>query len=90
MLKQYLDNVTTLQLHLDASLSLMDTEILLAFKAGRAFRRGATSSVEPSATKGAIVLSSSNDDGLLHFIWRNRATGENEEVRRDPKCTVSV
>ncbi|TFL02387.1 proteasome complex subunit Rpn13 ubiquitin receptor-domain-containing protein [Pterulicium gracile] len=57
----------------------MDTEILLAFKAGRAFRRGATSSVEPSATKGAIVLSSSNDDGLLHFIWRNRATGENEE-----------
>jgi hypothetical protein len=52
---------------------------LLAFKAGRAFRREGTNFVDPSPTKGAIVLSS-GEDGLLHFIWKNRTTDEIEEV----------
>ena len=55
------------------------TEPLLAFKAGRAFRREGTNFVDPSPTKGAIILSS-GEDGLLHFIWKNRITGESEEV----------
>jgi hypothetical protein len=54
------------------------TEPLLAFKAGRAFRREGTNFVDPSPTKGAIVLLS-GEDGLLHFVWKNRTTGESEE-----------
>ncbi|KAH8825412.1 adhesion regulating molecule [Flagelloscypha sp. PMI_526] len=54
------------------------SETLLAFKAGRAVRREGSNSVEPVATKGAISLTS-GDDGLLHFIWRNRLTNEIEE-----------
>ncbi|KIK07968.1 hypothetical protein K443DRAFT_672850 [Laccaria amethystina LaAM-08-1] len=53
-------------------------EILLAFKAGRAFRREGTNVVEPSPTKGAIHLTN-GDDGLLHFIWKNRTTNQPEE-----------
>ncbi|KAJ7601011.1 adhesion regulating molecule [Mycena floridula] len=53
-------------------------ETLLAFKAGRAFRRGDTNTVEPSATKGAILLTN-GDDGLLHFMWKNRVTNDVEE-----------
>jgi hypothetical protein len=52
---------------------------LLAFKAGRAFRREGTNSVDPSPTKGAIILKN-GDDGLLHFMWKNRSTNEVEEV----------
>ena len=55
------------------------TEIRLAFKAGRAFRRGNTNFVDPDPTKGAIVLQNS-DDGLLHFIWKNRSTNAVEDV----------
>lgn len=55
------------------------SETLLAFKAGRAFRREGTNTVEPSPTKGAIILSN-GDDGLLHFIWKNRTTDAIEEV----------
>ena len=51
----------------------------IAFKAGRAFRRENTNWVDPSPTKGAIILRN-GDDGLLHFIWRNRVTNEAEEV----------
>lgn len=54
-------------------------ETLLAFKAGRAFRREGSNLVEPSATKGAILLQN-GDDGLLHFIWKNRVTNSVEEV----------
>lgn len=54
-------------------------EHLLAFKAGRAFRRDGTNIVESSPTKGAIYLTN-GEDGLLHFVWKNRTTGENEEV----------
>jgi len=53
-------------------------EPLLAFKAGRAFRREGTNTVDPDPTKGAIILSN-GEDGLLHFVWRNRSTGEDEE-----------
>lgn len=52
----------------------------IAFKAGRAFRREGTNFVDPSATKGAIILQN-GDDGLLHFIWKNRASQNVEEVR---------
>jgi len=54
------------------------TEPLLAFKAGRAFRREGTNFVDPSPTRGVIALSA-GEDGLLHFIWKNRVTGESEE-----------
>nr|GAT58772.1 adhesion regulating molecule [Mycena chlorophos] len=50
---------------------------LLAFKAGRAFRREGTNTVEPSPTKGAVVVTT--EDGLLHFTWKNRTTGVVDE-----------
>ncbi|EKM49532.1 uncharacterized protein PHACADRAFT_33131 [Phanerochaete carnosa HHB-10118-sp] len=50
----------------------------IAFKAGRAFRRGGSNWVDPNPTKGAIILQD-GDDGLLHFIWKNRATDNVEE-----------
>jgi 26S proteasome regulatory subunit N13 len=52
---------------------------LLALKAGRAFRREGSNFVDPSPTKGAIILSK-GDDELLHFTWKNRTTNEIEEV----------
>jgi 26S proteasome regulatory subunit N13 len=59
---------------------MADTDTLLAFKAGRAFRRGGTNFVDPNPTKGAILLTL-GDDGLLHFIWKNRTNDQVEEVR---------
>ena len=53
----------------------------IAFKAGRAFRREGTNWVDPSPTKGAVILQNGGEDGLLHFIWKNRSTNESEEVR---------
>ncbi|KAI8969614.1 proteasome complex subunit Rpn13 ubiquitin receptor-domain-containing protein [Trametes punicea] len=53
-------------------------ETRLAFKAGRAFRRGNTNFVDADLTKGAILLQN-GEDGLLHFIWKNRSTSEIEE-----------
>ncbi|KAJ4482217.1 proteasome complex subunit Rpn13 ubiquitin receptor-domain-containing protein [Lentinula aciculospora] len=50
---------------------------LLAFKAGRGFRREGTNFVDPSPTKGAILLRKEED--LLHLVWKNRATNEVEE-----------
>jgi len=50
----------------------------IAFKAGRALRRDGTNWVDPKPTKGAIYLQN-GDDGLLHFIWKNRLTSEAEE-----------
>lgn len=55
------------------------SEPLLAFKAGRAFRRDGSNVVEPNPTKGAVILTNA-EDGLLHFTWRNRETNEVEEV----------
>ncbi|PFH53947.1 hypothetical protein AMATHDRAFT_136103 [Amanita thiersii Skay4041] len=54
------------------------TEPILAFKAGRAFRREGTNFVDSVQAKGAIILSN-GDDGLLHFMWRNRTNGQIEE-----------
>lgn len=54
-------------------------ETRLAFKAGRAFRRGNTNFVDPDPTKGAILLQN-GEDGLLHFIWKNRTNDDAEEV----------
>ncbi|PSR71737.1 hypothetical protein PHLCEN_2v12385 [Hermanssonia centrifuga] len=54
------------------------TEPRIAFKAGRAFRRGGSNFVDPSSTKGAVILQN-GEDGLLHFVWKNRVTQENEE-----------
>ncbi|KAL6304325.1 adhesion regulating molecule [Sparassis latifolia] len=50
----------------------------IAFKAGRAFRREGTNLVDADSTKGAIILQN-GDDGLLHFIWKNRTSNEVEE-----------
>lgn len=54
-------------------------DILLAFKAGRAFRREGTNMVDPVPVKGAIMITN-GEDGLLHFIWKNRVTNDVEEV----------
>ncbi|KAI6159705.1 adhesion regulating molecule [Pisolithus thermaeus] len=59
--------------------TLTDSQTLLAFKAGRSFRRGSSSFVDADPTKGAIVLSN-GDDGLLHFMWKERPSGN---VRED-------
>jgi 26S proteasome regulatory subunit N13 len=56
------------------------TRHYMAFKAGRAYRRGDTNFVDPSPTKGAIYLS--QEDELVHFRWKNRDTDSFEEVRR--------
>lgn len=55
-------------------------DTLLAFKAGRAFRRDGTNWVDPVSTKGAVMITN-GDDGLLHFMWKNRVTNDVEEVR---------
>jgi len=59
---------------------LTERSTILAFKAGRAFRRGDTNTVEPSASKGAIVIERGEDEEL-HFMWKNRETEETEEAR---------
>jgi 26S proteasome regulatory subunit N13 len=59
---------------------LTERSTILAFKAGRAFRRDGTNLVEPSADKGAIVIERGEDEEL-RFMWKNRETEETEEVR---------
>ncbi|KAL1748048.1 proteasome complex subunit Rpn13 ubiquitin receptor-domain-containing protein [Schizophyllum fasciatum] len=56
----------------------MASETLLAFKAGRALRREGSNFVDPSPTKGAVMLVRGEDE-LLHFMWKNRATNDVEE-----------
>jgi hypothetical protein len=65
------------------AMPLTERSTILAFKAGRAFRRGGTNIVEPSADKGAIVIERGEDE-LLHFMWKNRGTEDTEEVRLSP------
>jgi len=60
-------------------MALVGGETLLAFKAGRAFRREGTNIVEPSPVKGAIYITN-GEDGLLHFVWKDRVTNNIEEV----------
>lgn len=57
---------------------LTDSQTLLAFKAGRSFRRSGSNHVDSTPTKGAIVLSKS-DDGLIHFLWKERPGGQVHE-----------
>ena len=74
-----------------AELSSMDysntQRFILAFKAGRALRRDGTNFVDPKPEKGAIILYDGEDD-LLHFVWKDRATGNVEEVRAVFPCCV--
>ncbi|KIJ14994.1 hypothetical protein PAXINDRAFT_99784 [Paxillus involutus ATCC 200175] len=60
------------------SVTLTDAQTLLAFKAGRSTRRAGTNFVDASPTKGAVILSNS-EDGLLRFVWKERTTGNVEE-----------
>ncbi|EIM81648.1 adhesion regulating molecule [Stereum hirsutum FP-91666 SS1] len=59
-------------------MSLIDENTILAFKAGRCFRREGTNTVEANPAKGAIVLDRGEDE-LLHFYWKNRDTGITDE-----------
>ncbi|KAF9318217.1 adhesion regulating molecule 1 [Linnemannia elongata] len=68
----------------------MSSKILLQFKAGRCFRDGTTNTVKPDATKGycnapfvplspgmhptSRLVYMEEEDGLLHFFWKNRTT----------------
>jgi len=56
----------------------MADSLRIAFKAGRAFRRPGTNFVDANPTKGAILLQN-GEDGLLHFIWKDRLTNDAEE-----------
>ena len=62
------------------AMPLTERSTILAFKAGRAFRRDGTNVVEPSPDKGAVVIER-GDDEELHFMWKNRATEATEEAR---------
>lgn len=53
---------------------------LLAFKAGKSFRRESSNLVDPVETKGLIIITRGEDE-LLHFQWQNRTNGEVEDVR---------
>ncbi|KAF9920975.1 hypothetical protein FBU30_009053 [Linnemannia zychae] len=69
---------------------------LLEFKAGRCFRTTGTNIVKPDPTKGLVYLE--EEDGLMHFYWKNRASGEIEddlilfpgdaELIEVPQCTT--
>jgi len=54
------------------------TDPRIAFKAGRCFRRENTNFVDAEPTKGAITLQN-GEDGLLHFMWKDRSTNDIEE-----------
>ncbi|KAG0366165.1 MAG: hypothetical protein J3R72DRAFT_61966 [Linnemannia gamsii] len=55
----------------------MAAKVLLQFKAGRCFRDGTTNTVKPDATKGLVYME--EEDGLLHFFWKNRTTNTVED-----------
>ncbi|KAG0219129.1 hypothetical protein BGX31_011412 [Mortierella sp. GBA43] len=50
---------------------------LLEFKAGRCFRTSGTNIVKPDPAKGLVYLD--EEDGLMHFYWKNRTTGDTED-----------
>ncbi|KAG8961819.1 hypothetical protein FRC03_004926 [Tulasnella sp. 419] len=51
----------------------------IAFKAGRAFRRGDTNWVDPDPRKGLVSVRLGREDNLLHFYWANRQNNDIEE-----------
>ncbi|KAG0259436.1 hypothetical protein BG011_002648 [Mortierella polycephala] len=53
------------------------TTHLMEFNAGQCFRIEGTNTVKPDPTKGLVYLS--EEDGLMHFYWKNRTTGIVEE-----------
>ncbi|KAF9908625.1 hypothetical protein EC991_009652 [Linnemannia zychae] len=69
---------------------------LLEFKAGRCFRTSGTDTVKPDPIKGLVYLE--EEDGLMHFFWKNRTSGEIEddlilfpgdaELIAVPQCTT--
>ena len=65
------------------------TDPRIAFKAGRCYRRGNTNFVDADPAKGAIILQN-GEDGLLHFIWKNRTTNNVEVVRNQQSPVAPV
>lgn len=57
----------------------MATQTLLSFKAGRSVRREGTNFVDATPGKGSVELLR-GDDELLHLQWKNRVTGQVEDV----------
>jgi len=49
---------------------------LVEFRAGRMRQRGKT--VLPVPNKGLIQVVQNQDDGLIHLVWKDRATGQTE------------
>ena len=52
------------------------SKYLVEFKAGKMVMRGTT--VTPINRKGSVFLNQT-DDGLMHFCWKDRTTGETED-----------
>ncbi|GAA5985653.1 hypothetical protein JCM10908_007058 [Rhodotorula pacifica] len=50
---------------------------LMQFRAGRAVRQGDSNTVVPQSERGLVYLQ--EDDGLLHFCYKDLATGQLEE-----------
>ncbi|KAI0030419.1 proteasome complex subunit Rpn13 ubiquitin receptor-domain-containing protein [Vararia minispora EC-137] len=53
---------------------LTSPQTVLAFKAGRAFRRGETNWVDASPEKGALCID--REDEMLRLLWKTRADGD--------------
>jgi 26S proteasome regulatory subunit N13 len=49
--------------------------VLVEFKAGRLFKDSNTKWVRPDKRKGQVQLKQSGEDGLIHFVWKDRSTG---------------
>ncbi len=71
------------------AMPLTERSTILAFKAGRAFRRDGTNVVEPSPDKGAVVIERGEDEEL-HFMWKNRETEATEEVSSSQFDSIST
>lgn len=71
------------------AMPLTERSTILAFKAGRAFRRDGTNVVEPSPDKGAVVIERGEDEEL-HFMWKNRETEATEEVSSSQLDSIST
>ncbi|GAA5877338.1 hypothetical protein JCM3774_001640 [Rhodotorula dairenensis] len=56
----------------------MSAARLLQFRAGRALRQGDSNTVAPQPDRGLVYLQQ-EDDGLLHFCYKDLATGHLED-----------